>query len=80
MTDWEEPVMTVYRFCFGHNYNMLQIKKGPFRHPAILNTFAWYLETVFHLSEKYLTGEMPCGVLALCTVAVSPKLESVRID
>ena len=64
-------VFFVFVFC-GHNYNILQIKKGPFRHPVILNTFAWYLEAVIPLQDKYLTGDKPCGALALSTVAVSP--------
>ena len=55
----------------GRNYNVLQIKKGPFRHPVILNTFAWFLESINDLPRKYLSGEMPCGALALSAVAVS---------
>ena len=56
----------------GFNYNILQIAKGPFRHPAILNTFAYYLEAIDSLPHKHLTKDKPCGALALSTVAVSP--------
>ena len=56
----------------GFNYNILQIAKGSFRHPAILNTFAYYLEAIDGLPHKHLTKDKPCGALALSTVAVSP--------
>jgi len=64
-------ILWVFLFFSCHNYNASQIKRGPFCHPVILNTLAWYLKAVNDLPCKYLTGDKPCGALALSTVAVS---------
>ncbi|KAG1861279.1 hypothetical protein F4604DRAFT_1684093 [Suillus subluteus] len=46
------------------------IGKGPFQHKAILDTFAFYLESVSAIPEGVKKTSPPSAALALATVAV----------
>ncbi|KIK74214.1 hypothetical protein PAXRUDRAFT_176392, partial [Paxillus rubicundulus Ve08.2h10] len=51
-----------------------QVQKGAFMHECILDTFAFYLETISHLpasQRRSSYGQWPRAALALTTVAVT---------